>query len=155
MFQTTNIAARQLGIQHGTTHRGEKEIPLVTMTFEVFLTPALAGEISEFVRSTLYTRSEATANQQLRAVTFDASTPTQRVAVRMAPDQKADSYTLAEVKFGYVHAKRVKETSWKVVFSGTCSPASDHQLAQIVESNKKGRFLTFQQVEPDLFSPAT
>lgn len=152
MFKTEDVHATQRGLNHHRTTKDDKEIPLVTFALEFMATPKLAQELGDYVRGTLYTRSEAMANNQLRAVSFDLSVPTQRIRVRMAPDQSEESYSLAECKIGTVRAVRYKEASWKITFPVTCSYASPSQLAQIAESKDKGRWWTFVEVKPDLFS---
>lgn len=152
MFTTEDFHATQRGLNHHRTTKDGKEIPLVTFALEFMGTPKLAKELSDYVRRTLYTSSEAIAPAQLRACSFDLSVPTQRIRVRMAPDQAEDSYSLTECKIGIVTVRRYKEAGWKLTFPVTCSPASPSQLMQIAESKDKGRWFTFAEVKPDLFS---
>ncbi len=51
-----------------------------------------------------------------------------------------------------MHARRSKKSSaWRLVFTITVAPASEHQLAQIVEDYTKTRYLTFANAEATLF----
>ena len=152
MIETTDVHAMQRGMTHHRMTKGDKEIELVTFSIELMMTAAYAQQLGDFVRQTLYTRNESIANAQLRSVVFDIDAKPQRIRVRMAPDQAEDSYVLAECRIGNIRVVRYKESGWKATFPVTCSPSSPMQAWQIADSKDKGRWYTFEQVKPDLFS---
>jgi hypothetical protein len=152
MFTTPNLAMMQRGLRHDVITKGEMEVNLAHITLEIFLTASLAAEVSDFMRTTLYNRTEGETNAQLKSASFDPDVQTQRVTVRMAPDQTEDSYSYAEAKVGRFHVTRSKSGTWRCRFVITVSPASDHHLMQIVDSLKKSRFYSFADTKPDLFS---
>jgi len=153
MFDRDNVNLRFMNIAPRVIEKDEKEIPLVEITCEINpFTKELAGELDEFVKSSLFTRTDAEVNSKLAGVTFRLPIMPQSIVVRMAPDQKKESFTIDEAKIGELHARRTKRSAmWKLVFSVTCSPVSEHQLSQIFDAYRKGRFLTFANASPDLF----
>lgn len=155
MFENTErVPLRFNRIEHLQMQKDEKEIGLVQITLELNpLTPALAKDLSEFMRSMLFTRTDAVVNQQLRAADFNLSALPQEIVVRMATDQGKASFTIKEAKIGPFKARRsAGSTEWRLVFTATCMPASEHQLAQIVDCYRKQRVCTFADASPDLFS---
>jgi hypothetical protein len=73
----------------------------------------------------------------------------------MGTDTKKTSFTLDETKVGDFNARRLKKSSaWTWTFTVTCSPASEHQLAQIMECYTRTKYLTFAPAEPGLFDDA-
>jgi len=67
--------------------------------------------------------------------------------------QKKASFTIEEAKISGIKAKRSKKSSaCTLEFAVTCAPASEHQLAQIVECYLKTRYFIFAEATPDLFS---
>jgi len=154
MFDRENVNLRFTNIAPRVMEKDEKEIALVEITCEINpFTKELAGELDEFVKSSLFTRTDAEINSKLAGVTFRLPIRPQSVVVRMASDQKKDSFTIDEAKIGELHARRSKTTTtWKLVFTLTCSPISEHQLSQIFDAYRKGRYLTFADASPDLFA---
>jgi hypothetical protein len=62
---------------------------------------------------------------------------------------------LDETKVGDFKARRSKKSSaWTWTFTVTCSPASEHQLAQIMECYTRTRYMTLAPAEPGLFDDA-
>lgn len=158
MFDNSEyVGARIEKIEHLGMERDDTEIDLVKMTVEISpLTAAKAKDLSDFMRTMLYTRQDAAVTPQLHAASFNLSQPPQEIAVRMAPDQGEASFILSEAKVGIFHARRSKKsTDWRLVFTLTFQPASDHQLAQVVECRAKTRYFTFADAQPDLFSDST
>ena len=154
MFDRENVNIQFTNIAPRVMQKDEKEIALVEITCEINpFTKELAGELDEFVKASLFTRTDAEINSKLAGVTFRLAILPQTVVVRMAHDQKKDSFTIDEAKIGELHARRSKTTTtWKLVFTMTCSPVSEHQLAQIFDCYRKARFLTFADASPDLFA---
>lgn len=154
MFDTERLPIRFANIQHRTMERGEKEIALVEITLEINpLKPELAQELDGYVRSTLFTRSDAAVTPKLAGARFNLSPLPQEILVRMAPDQTDESFLIREAKIGEFSARRSKKSSaWRLVFTATCNPTSEHHLAQIVDSYLKTRYCTFANAQADLFS---
>lgn len=154
MFDTENVGVRVSNIAHEQMDRDESEIALVKLTCELNpLTPARAGELHDFVKRTLYTAAGAEVNSLLASASFNLEVLPQTIAVRTAPDQNKASFVINEAKVGGIRAKRSKKsTAWTLEFTVTCSPESEHQLAQIVECYLKTRYFTFAEATPDLFS---
>jgi len=154
VFDRENIGVRVSNISHEQMERDDAEVALVKLTCEISpLTPELAGEPNEFIKRTLYTASGAEVNSLLGTATFNLELPPQSIVVRMAPDQKKASFEIAEAKIGGIKAKRSKKsTAWVLEFTLTCSPISEHQLAQLVDCYLKQRWLSFEEATPDLFS---
>lgn len=153
MFSRSNVCVRIANIAHRQMERDEEEIALVELTCEVNpFTPELAGDLHDFVKRSLFTAAGVEVNSLLQSSTFAIEIRPQSVAFRMAPDQREDSFTLAEAKVGVIKAKRSKKTStWVLEFTLTCAPASEHQLAQIVECYLKAKYLTFENAVATLF----
>lgn len=147
------ISVRVANVTHEQMERDDSEIALVKLTCEINpLTPERAEDLDDFVRGTLYTRTGAEVNDKLGSASFRLAIPPQCIQVRMAPDQKKPSYTIDEAKVEGFKAKRSKKSAaWTLEFTLTCAPASEHQLAQIVESYLKTKYLTFSPAEPGLF----
>lgn len=147
------VSVMVANITHDQMERDEAEIALVKLTCEINpLTPQRAEELDDFVRGTLFTRTGAEVNDKLGSVSFRLAMPPQQIQVRMAPDQKKPSFTIDEAKIENWKAKRSKKSSaWTLEFMITCAPASEHQLAQIVECYLKTKYLTFTPAEPGLF----
>jgi hypothetical protein len=155
MFKS-QVAVRIAGIVPELMEKDDAEIALVKLSCEINpLTPELAQEIHDFVRATLFTRSGAEVNSLLSSASFALAIGPQAVAVRMAPDTKKPSFTIDEAKVTDFKAKRSKKSSaWTWAFTITCSPASEHQLAQIVETYTRTKYLVFAPAEPGLFDDA-
>lgn len=157
MFDSEHVALRIDKIDHLTMERDEKEIGLVKLTLELNpLTRQKADELSEFMRRTLYTAKDAEVTPQLEGATFNLTIPPQELVVRMAPDQPDESFTIQEAKIGPLHARRSKKSSsWRLRFTATFAPMSEHELAQVVDCYTKTRYFTFADAQPDLFSEST
>lgn len=153
MFKTDDIAVMVRNIVPELMEKEDSEISLVKISCEINpLTAERAQELHDFVRATLYTRSGAEVNSLLNGAKFALAIPPQAVAVRMAPDQKKASFTIDEAKVTDIHAKRSKKSAaWTLGFTLTCAPASEHQLAQIMEAYCKTKYMTFAPAEPGLF----
>lgn len=147
------VGVRVSNVTPELMEKDEAEISLVKLSCEINpLTAELASELHDFVRGTLYTMSGAEVNSLLGGASFALAIPPQCIAVRMAPDQKKPSFVIKEAKIGGIHAKRSKKsTSWTLGFTVTCSPASEHQLAQIIEAYCKTKYMSFEPAEPGLF----
>lgn len=154
MFDRENVCVRISNITHEQMERDETEVPLTKLTCELNpLTPELAGELHDKVKRTLYTAQGAEVDSLVAGVSFSLEILPQSIAVRMAPDQKKASFTIDEAKVSGIRAKRSKKSSaWTLEFQLTCSPASEHQLAQLVECYLKAKYFTFAEATPDLFS---
>lgn len=157
MFDTERVGMRVANIQHRTMERDEKEIGLVELTMEINpLTPALAQELDPFMRGTLFTKNDAAVTPKLAGAEFDLSVPEQEIAVHSAPGQTDATFIIDEAKIGIVKARRSKRsTGWRLRFTITFMPTSEHLLAQVVDSYLKSRYLTFASAEPSLFAPST
>jgi hypothetical protein len=136
--------------------KDDLEVALVKISCEINpLTAELAQEIHDFVRRTLFTMDGVEVNSLLNGCSFALAMPPQAIQVRMAPDTKKPSFTLDETKVGDFKARRSKKSSaWTWTFTVTCSPASEHQLAQIMECYTRTKYLTFAPAEPGLFDDA-
>jgi hypothetical protein len=154
VFDKENVPVRFADINHRTMNTEDgKEVGLVEITLEIspFL-PPLAKELDDFVRRTLFTASDAEVTSKLGGAKFRLGIPAQQIAVRMAPDQGEASFVIDEAKIGDFHARRSKKSStWRLVFTVTCAPESEHQLAQIVECYLKSRYITTGNAVPGLF----
>lgn len=153
MFDRQNVPLRISKVDHEQMERDELEVSLTKLTCQVNpLTPELAGELHDFVRRTLYTASDVEVNALLGGASFSLAIPPQSVVVRMAPDQKKASFSLDECKVSGIVAKRSKKsTAWTLQFNLTFSPASEHQLAQVVSTYLKTIYVIFADAEPNLF----
>lgn len=149
----SQIAVRVAEIRHRQMEHEDKEIQLTEITFEIHpLSPELAGELDDFVKRTLYTMKDAEVTSKLTGASFNLGIRPQEIAVRMAPDQGKASFVIEEAKIGTFHARRSKKSSaWRLVFTATCAPSSEHQLSQIVDSYLKSRFLQFANATAGLF----
>lgn len=156
MFTKDNVVVRIASVTHSQMEQDEHEVPLTIVTCEIApFTPELAGDLHDFVRRTLYTAQDVEVNDLLGTATFNIAIPPQAIAVRTAPDTKKAQFVIAEAKVDGIKAKRSKKSSaWTLEFKLTCSPASDHQLAQIVEGYLKARYLTFESAVASLFDEA-
>lgn len=156
MFTRSNIAVRVANVAHNQMEQDESEVQLTILTCEIApLTPELAGDLHDFVKRTLYTAAGVEVNALLGTAAFTLAIPPQAVAVRMAPDQTKASFVIQEAKIDAIKAKRSKKsTAWTLEFRLTCSPASDKQLAQLVEAYLKTKYLTFEDAVPSLFDDA-
>lgn len=153
MFDTDNVGARVANITHRQMEKDDAEIALVDIQFEINpFTPKLAAELDDFVRATLYSRSDAEVMSKLKSASFTLPLLPQEIVCRMAPDQKKDTFTILEAKITSLKAKRGKKsTAWTLVVVATCSPASNQQLGQIVDAYLKTRYLTFANATATLF----
>lgn len=153
MFSKSNVPVQIRNIAHRQMEHDEQEIALVELTCEVSpFSAELAGDLHDFVKRTLYTAAGVEVNDLLAAAKFNLAIRPQAVAVRMAPDQKKDSFTIGEAKVDGIKAKRSKKSSaWVLEFNLTCAPASEHQLAQIENCHLKSRFITFENAVATLF----
>jgi hypothetical protein len=154
MFERESVPVRISHITHEQMERDEAEVPLTKLTCEISpLTPELAGELHDFVRRTLYTQAGVEVNNLLGSAAFNLELLPQTIVLRAAPDQKKASFTIDEAKISGIRAKRSKKsTAWTLEFTVTCSPESERQLAQLVESYLKVRYCTFADATPHLFS---
>lgn len=153
MFSADNVAVRVADISHRSMEKDDAEIPLTDLKCEVSpLTPKLAGDLNDFVRRTLYTSKDVEVNTLLGTATFNIDIRPQEIEFRAAPDQDEPSFTIGEAEISGIKAKRSKKsTAWVLEFTITCSPESERQLHQIVESYIKTRYLTFTDAVPSLF----
>lgn len=153
MFKRNEVPVRVAQIVPELLEKEDAEIGLVKLSCEINpLTAELAQEIHDFVRRSLFTMDGAEVNSLLSGASFAISVPPQMIQVRMAPDQRKPSFTIDEAKLGDFKVRRSKKSSaWTWLFTITCSPASDHQLAQIVECYTRTKYLTFAPAKPGLF----
>jgi len=154
MFEIEQIPIRFASIVHRSMDKNDAEVPLVEMGCEISpFTPALAQDLDDFVRATLYTRTDAEVTSKLKAAAFSLPLRPQEIVVRMAPDQKKDVFTILEAKVSGIKATRSKKsTAWTLKFTLTCSPTSNDQLGQIADCYLRTRYLTFADASPDLFA---
>lgn len=155
MFRQGNIPVRFNTIlprQHET--KDGKEIGLLECQCEINpFSAKLATDLDDFVRSTLYTRTDAEVVSKLGAATFRLTMPPQEITVKAAPDQEQESFTILEAKIGALHAKRSKKSpTWRLVFTLLFQPSTEHQLAQVMACHTRSRYLTFGDAEADLFT---
>jgi hypothetical protein len=157
MFSRQNVAIKVTGIAPLKMDRDEKEITLLRMDCEVEpFSPELAKELDGEVRSALFTRGDAEVKSKVTSIGWDLGIPPQVVDVRMAPDQDEASFSLTETKIGNIKTRRSgKSNAWRLTFSITCWPASEHQSAQIIDAYSKVRYMSFEPAHPDLFSDST
>lgn len=153
MFVTEHVPVRIANLAHRQMEHDQKEVALVDITCEINpLTPKLAAELDDFVRATLYTRTDSEVTSKLKSASFTLPLLPQAITFRNAPDQVKESFTLLETKITSIKAKRGKKsTAWTLVFVATCSPASDKQLGQIVDGYLKTRYLSFENATATLF----
>jgi hypothetical protein len=156
VFKRTNVPVRVANIVPELMEKDDAEVPLVKLSCEVNpLSPELAQEIHDIVRSTLFTMSGAEVNSLVSGASFALAMPPQAIQFRSAPDSKKPAFTIDEAKVADFRAKRSKKSSaWTWTFTITCSPASDHQLAQLMESYTRTKYLTFAPAKPGLFDEA-
>ena len=154
MFDKENVSARCTKVEHRSMEKDEKEIGLVDLKFEISpFTKELAADLDDFVRGTLYTRNDGEVSSKLRAVRFDLPIRPQELAVRAAVDQGKSTFTILEAKVhGIIATRQKKSTAWVLKFTVTAAPATEHQLAQMVECYLKSKYLTFADAEADLFA---
>ena len=154
MFESEVVGVRIGGIAPQQMEHDDAEVALVVLSCEVSpLTARRAAEVHDIVKRTLFTKADAEENPLVTSVGFNLSILPQIVEVRMAPDQAEPSFVIDEAKISDIKASRSKKhTAWTLHFKITCSPQSDHQLAQIFATYTKMQYLTFSQAEPDLFS---
>ena len=153
MFDKENLPVRFANLQHRQMTKDDQEIPLVEIQLEIDpFTKDLAKELDDFVRRMLFTATDAEVTSKLKGAAFNLAIRPQAIAIRMAPDQKDASFVIDEAKIGVLHAKRSKKSpTWRLVFTATCAPPSEHQLAQIVDSYLKMRYATFANAVAGLF----
>lgn len=153
MFNSENVSVRFNRIEHQTMKKDDAGISLVAIQFELNpLTHQLANELDGFVRGMLFTRTDAEVAAKLRRASFELPIRPQSIAVRMAPDQGDASFVIDEAKITNIAARRGKKSAaWTLVFTATCAPESEHQLAQIVDCYTKSRFITMANAVPGLF----
>lgn len=153
MFQRDWIPMRVSKIEHRLLEKDDTEHQLLEVTVEVSpFTVELATDLDDFVRRTLYTMKDSEVSSKLRHAAFQLPIRPQAIQVRSAPDQGKPSYTIAEAKIGTLHARRSKKSaSWRLVFTFTVAPESEHQLAQICEDYTRTRYFSFANAEATLF----
>jgi hypothetical protein len=157
VFDRKNVPIRINNIAPLKMDKDEREITLLRLDCEVEpFTPELAKELDSEVRTALYTRTDAEVKSKVTSIGWDLGIPPQAVEVRLAPDQDQESFTLLEVKIANIKTKRSKKsTAWRLTFSMTCWPATEHQSAQVIESYSKVRYMSMEPAQPDLFSEST
>jgi hypothetical protein len=155
-FDTEHINFRIAKIDHRQMEKDDEEIGLVEMLLELNpFTAALAGELDDYVKSMLFTRTDGEVRSKLRRVVFDLPIKPQSIAFRMAPDQGKASFTIDEAKVSSIAVARSKKSSaWTLKLRIVFAPESPQQLHQAVECYLKSRYLTFAQATPGLFDEA-
>lgn len=153
MFSTPEIPIRIADISHRQMEQDDGEVALVEWTCEIApFTAAMAGDLHDFVKRTLYTSRDVEVNALLRGASFDIGIRPQSIRVRMAPDQTDESFTIEEAKIEGIKAKRSKKsTAWTLEFKVVCAHASEHHLAQLIDCYLKTRYVTFEDAVPTLF----
>lgn len=157
MFDRRDVPVKITNIHPLNMEKDDAELTLLKIdcAIEPF-TAELAKELDNDVRTALYTRTDAEMKRKVTSIGWDLGIPSQRVEMRMAPDQALESFVLGECKVSGLKTTRSgKSTAWRLTFSLTCHPASEHQAAQIIESYAKNRYCGFEPTQPDLFSPST
>lgn len=157
MFKTAHLPVRIANVTHQQMEKDETEIPLTILSCEISPFPAgLAGELHDFVRGTLYTRTGAEVNSLLAGCSFSLELRPQEVEMRLAHDQGKPTLVLPEAKVGNFRASRTKKSSaWTLHFTITCSPTSAKQLHELVDTYCKTRFMCFTDSEGTLFDEPT
>lgn len=158
MFDNSGtVSLRFNKIEHLGMEKDEKEIDLMKVQMELNpLTVKKAEDISIYVRRMLYTTKDAEVTAELDGASFRPSEPYQDIVVRMAPDQREESFTILEGKIGTLHARRSrKSSSWRLVFTVTFMPPSKDVQAAVIASRAKTRYCTFADAKPDLFSASS
>lgn len=154
MFDTERVPVRFADLSPRQMEKDDKEIGLLELQLEINpFTAAMAGELHDFVKRTLFTASATEVTSLLGGATFRLGLLPQEIAVRAAPDQVKASFVILEAKIGPFKAKRSKKSSaWTASFIATCAPQTKDQLAQLMDCYLKTRYLTFADATPDLFS---
>jgi hypothetical protein len=157
MFQMSHVPVRIANVTHQQMQKDDDEIALTVLACEISPFPAgLAGELHDFVRGTLYTRTGAEVNSLLAGCSFALDLRPQEVEMRLAPDQSKPTLVLPEAKIANFRASRPKRTSsWTLHFSITCSPASAKQLHDLVDCHTRTRYMCFADSEGTLFDEPT
>lgn len=157
MFERSNVPVRITNVHPLNMEKDDAELTLLKIdcAIEPF-TAELAKELDNDVRTALYTRTDAEIKRKMTSIGWDLGIPSQRIEMRMAPDQALESFTLGEAKVSNLKTTRSgKSTAWRLTFSLTCHPASEHMSAHIIESYMKTRYCNFEATQPDLFSAST
>lgn len=154
MFDSNDVAMRFEKIEPRRMEKDDLEIGLLEIELTVNpFTADLAKELDDYVRRTLFTATDAEVTRKLKSASFDLTIQPCRVEVRMAPDQEDESFSIPEAKILSVIARRGKKSSaWRLHVKMQCAPATEHQLAQIIDCYTKMRYLSFEATQPDLFS---
>lgn len=158
MFDNHNsVALRFNKIEHLGMEKDEKDIDLIKVQLELNpLTVKKAEDLSGFMRRMLFTSKDAEVTSELDGASFRPSDPYQDIVVRMAPDQREESFTILEGKIGTLHVRRSRKSSaWRLVFTVTFMPASRDVQASVIASRAKTRYCTFADAKPDLFSASS
>lgn len=156
MFDRAHVPLKVTNVAHARLEREEKEIPLVVLSLELSpLSPEYAAELSPFMKSTLFTKTDAAVNPQLTGATFQVCDREQTLVFRMAADQEAESFRADNVTISPCRVSRGKKNPhWTLTFSATFEPMGEHHLAQIVDSYTKFRYVTFGDATPNLITQA-
>lgn len=160
MFDRPNVALRINKVSGKPMEHDETDLTLLQLDCVIEpLSADLAAELDTDVRARLFSRTDANVNKKISAIDWHArelGISTQVVQMRMAPDQNLDSFTLAEAEVS--RKLKTKQSSdgktWRLSFSLSVHPASEHQAAQILESLGKVRYCSFEARQPDLFGPS-
>lgn len=156
MFDTPHIALKVIDVTHSRKIDGEKEVPVVHVEFEMNpLTAEMCAELSPFMKNTLFTMSDAAVNPQLLGANFAIVDREQILVARTAPDAGEATWKADAVTISPVSARRGKSTTaWKLVFTASWEPTGERQLALVIDSLTKVRYITFADQVPNLITEA-
>lgn len=156
MFDTPHIALKVTDVKHSRDIVGEKEVPKVHVDLEMNpLTAEMCAELSPFMKSTLFTMTDAAVNPQMLSANFAIVDREQILVARSAPDAGEATWKAEAVTISAVSARRGKSTTaWKLVFTATWEPTGERQLALVIDSLTKVRYITFADQVPNLVSEA-
>lgn len=152
MFDTPHIALKVTDVTHSRRIEGEKEVPVVHVELELNpLTAEMCAEVSPFMKNTLFTMSDAAVNPQMLSANFAIIDREQILVARSAPDAGEATWKAEAVTISPVSARRGKSTTaWKLVFTASWEPSGERQLALVIDSLTKVRYITFADQVPNL-----
>lgn len=131
----------------------EQHETVLTLRIHPF-SPELAGELDQFVRSTLWTMTKVDVQEKVRSIVFDLKLPSFAMVFQAAPDASVGwEFPYARLDKGQVTAKKHKDVAgWALTFKVRVPTPDANMLAMLHAGYTRQHFITFEPAEPDLIA---
>lgn len=156
MFQSKHVPCYLDGLNIRQEKLKGDDYKIADLLFRIEpMSPSLAGEISESVKSTLFRRVDGEVVSHLRAIGFDEKDlvlKPQAIEFRGDPKIAKPAFEIGEGRIAKLRARKPKDgRQWIFFFTVSCTELDGKTLLAMTEGLYKQWFLSFENALRGLF----